>query len=139
MITTKGLVTICHHTKLLQYYWLYSLCCILHPHDLLITGILYLLISVIYFSLPPTPPPPWQTPVCSLCLWVCFCFVIFVHLFCFSHILIFVLPIYVLRVKTLKSLPYISTSELAGVHILYLKDKNPSRVLLSSSLTLTSF
>ena len=26
MIVTKKLVTICHHTKLLQYYWLYSLC-----------------------------------------------------------------------------------------------------------------
>lgn len=26
---------ICHYTKLLQYYCLYSLCCILPPHDLL--------------------------------------------------------------------------------------------------------
>ena len=30
------LVTICSHTKLLQYYWPYSLCCIWHPHGLCI-------------------------------------------------------------------------------------------------------
>ena len=29
-----SLVTICHHTKLLQYYWLSSTCCTLHPCDL---------------------------------------------------------------------------------------------------------
>lgn len=34
IITTVGLVTICHHTELLQYYWLYSLCCTLHLSDL---------------------------------------------------------------------------------------------------------
>ena len=26
-MTTVNLVTICHHTELLQYYWLYSQCC----------------------------------------------------------------------------------------------------------------
>ena len=31
MITTVSLVTVCHHTHLLQYYELYSLCCIFHP------------------------------------------------------------------------------------------------------------
>ena len=30
------LVTICHHTKFLQYYWLYSLCCMSYPCDLFI-------------------------------------------------------------------------------------------------------
>ena len=51
-----NLVTICHHTKLLQYYWLYSLCCILHPFDIyFMTGSLYLLISFTYLSVPPGP------------------------------------------------------------------------------------
>ena len=36
MINTVSPVTICVHTKLLQYYWLYSLCCTLHPYDLFI-------------------------------------------------------------------------------------------------------
>ena len=31
----------------------------------------------------PHSPPLWQPPVCSLYLWVSFCFVMFVHLFCF--------------------------------------------------------
>ena len=26
--------------------------------------------------------PPWQSPVCFLQLWLCFCFLIFIHLFC---------------------------------------------------------
>ena len=26
-----------HHTQLLQYYWLYSLCCTLHPRDCFVT------------------------------------------------------------------------------------------------------
>ena len=34
--------------------------------------------------LSPHPPPLQQLPVCSLFAWVCFCFVIFVHLFWFS-------------------------------------------------------
>ena len=36
MITTISLVTICQHTKLLQYYWLYSLSCMLYPLALFI-------------------------------------------------------------------------------------------------------
>ena len=54
-----SLVTICHHAELLQYYLLYSLCCTLHPHELLITGILYLLLPFIYFAwAPPSQPFP---------------------------------------------------------------------------------
>ena len=26
-------------------------------------------------STPPPPPPLWQPQVCSLCLWICFCFI----------------------------------------------------------------
>ena len=52
-----------------------------------VIGSLYLLIS---FSYSPQPPPFRQPPVCSLYLWVCFCSVTFVHLFCFvfkiSHV-----------------------------------------------------
>ena len=36
MLITISVVTICHHTKLLQYHWLYSLCYILYPCDLFI-------------------------------------------------------------------------------------------------------
>lgn len=32
----RSLVTICHCMKLLQYYWLYSLCSTLYPHNLFI-------------------------------------------------------------------------------------------------------
>ena len=34
MITTISLITICHHTNLLLYYWVYSLCCLLPSHDI---------------------------------------------------------------------------------------------------------
>ena len=34
--------TICHGTKLLQYYWLYSLCCTLYQCDLLILQLEFL-------------------------------------------------------------------------------------------------
>lgn len=33
---------------------------------------------------PSAPTPPWQASVCSLYLWVCFCF-LFIHLFWFLH------------------------------------------------------
>ena len=51
------LVTICHHTKLLQYYWLYFLC---HHHMWLIYFIiesLYLLICFACLAYPSTPYP----------------------------------------------------------------------------------
>ena len=43
------------------------------------TGGWYLSLSCPYYiSVLPLPPPLWQLSVCSLCLWVCFSFVIFV-------------------------------------------------------------
>ena len=54
MITTINLVTFCPHLNLLQYYWLYSIFCIVHPHDLFLTGSLCLLIPFTYFDHPPT-------------------------------------------------------------------------------------
>ena len=47
-----------------------------------ITGSLCLLILFTYFTHPP-PYPLWQPSVCSLYLWVCFCFIMVLHLFCF--------------------------------------------------------
>ena len=35
---------------------------------------LYLLMPNVQFFPPSTSPLPWQLQVCSLCLWVCFCF-----------------------------------------------------------------
>ena len=54
MITTISLVITCHRTELLQYYWLYCLCCTLHPCALtyFIAGSLYLLIPLTYFTCP---------------------------------------------------------------------------------------
>ena len=61
MITSIRSVSICHHTKLLQYYWLYSLCVHYIPRLMyFIAGSLYLLILFIYF-LCPTPPSPVAT------------------------------------------------------------------------------
>ena len=78
MISTISLVTSVT-IQLLQYYWLYSLCCILHPHDIyFIAWSFYLVISFTYFPHPPTTLPGvlWQLPGCYLCLWVfLFCFV----------------------------------------------------------------
>ena len=66
------LVNTCHHIKLLQNYWLHSLCCVLHPHDVFITGSAYLFIL---FSDVALPPLLWWPPVCSLYLQICACFV----------------------------------------------------------------
>ena len=46
-----SLVTLCLHTKLWQYYWPCSLCCVLHPHGFIIQlDVLYLLIRFTCFS-----------------------------------------------------------------------------------------
>jgi len=60
MIITVNLVTIHHHTKSLQYYWLYSPCHTLHPVTHFITGSLYFLILLIYFTFF-THLPPLET------------------------------------------------------------------------------
>ena len=54
MIITVSLVTICHHTKFIQYYWPYYPCCTLHPHDLFILQ----LEVCTSWSLSPICPPP---------------------------------------------------------------------------------
>ena len=58
--------------------------CTLHPCDLFI---LYLEVCTynsldLFYSSPTNPHPLWQ-PSFSLYVWVCFCFTLFVHLFCF--------------------------------------------------------
>lgn len=52
-----SIVTICHQT-LLQYYWLYSLCCTLHLCDLYIYNWGFLPLSSLYCTHPSTPICP---------------------------------------------------------------------------------
>ena len=84
MIARISLVTICHHTELLHNYWWYTPHRVLHSHNnLFIAGSLYLSIFLTASLLPPLTPSLWQLPLCSLKLWLHFCLVMFVHLFCF--------------------------------------------------------
>ena len=85
MIMMKNLVTICHHRKILQYHWLYSPAVYFIPVTLLFCNWKLAPLNLpLCFTHSPTPSPLWQPPVCSLYLWICFCFIIFVHLACFS-------------------------------------------------------
>ena len=83
MIITISLVTMCHQTKLLQYYWLYSLYCVLPPHDLFYNWKFVAFNPLHLFHPFLHPSHLWQPSVCSLYLWLCFCFVTFAHLFYF--------------------------------------------------------
>ena len=76
-----SLVTICHHTKILHNYWLYSLHYIFHRCD---SFILYLK-SPSSVSLLPSALKQLSSGnhLFVLYLWVCFCFIMFVHLLCF--------------------------------------------------------
>ena len=53
VITMINLVTICNRTKILHYYWLYSLCYTFYPSIYFVLESLYLLIFLT-FSLPTT-------------------------------------------------------------------------------------
>lgn len=83
IITLWRLVTIYHHTKLWQFYSLYSLCCALYPVTDFITGSLYFLIHFKYFTQPPAHPSSNHQMV--LCIWVCFCLVFFVLALDFTY------------------------------------------------------
>ena len=61
MITLLNLVAVCHHTKLLQYYWLYSLCC------MYISGT-YLSTNSASMNYIPGPCPGFLISGLSLCL-----------------------------------------------------------------------
>lgn len=74
-------VTIQKHRQLLQYYWPYLL------HIYLSYSWTYLSYSCkavphnhLYLFCPssPTPCPLWQSPVCSMYLCICFCFVLWI-------------------------------------------------------------
>ena len=65
IIITINLVTICRHTKLLQYYWPYTLC-----HIYFVTVNLCLLTRLPIKQPHPHPSQLWQPFVCSLYLWV---------------------------------------------------------------------
>ena len=68
-----SLVTICYHAKLLQYYWLYYLCCIFYPHDSLFSNCKFLSLNFSYLfhlSRHPLYPSSLAIPlVYSLYLW----------------------------------------------------------------------
>ena len=66
MITTECLVTICPHTKLLQYYWLFSLCYLLHPCGLFYNWRFLPVNPVYLFHTPPTSSPPATTHLFSV-------------------------------------------------------------------------
>lgn len=86
MITTESLVTICPHTKLLQYYWLFSLCYLLNPCGLFFVCVIALIaqnvccyklymdcnwrflpVNPLYlFYTPPTSSPPATTHLFSV-------------------------------------------------------------------------
>lgn len=66
-LLTASIGTTCHHTVLLKYYWLYSLFCAFHPHDLLFPQTEA---CISYCSSPILPilllPSQWQPTICSL-------------------------------------------------------------------------
>ena len=79
----KSVTSISYPTVLLQYYWLYFLHCTVHSCELFI--LLWPLCT--FYPLHPLclslhPSQLWQPPVCSLYLWVCFCFLC---LFCWLN------------------------------------------------------
>ena len=83
MIITESLVTICHHTKMLHNHWLYSPCCAFHTCDsfILQLEVRKLSISLTYFFLSFMPLPSGNH-LFALCIYDCFYFVMFAHLFC---------------------------------------------------------
>ena len=70
-----------HRTRLL-HYWLYSLCCTLHPVTIIITGNLYFLIPFTFQTHSLNPPTTGKHQF-VLCIYE-FVSVSFVHLFCFK-------------------------------------------------------
>ena len=86
LMTKISLVTICHHTKLPQYYWLDSLCCTFHSMTYFVTGSLYYFMFFTCFAhtlTSPIPTPLATTSLFSLiyesvyvlfCLFICFVF-----------------------------------------------------------------
>ena len=83
MITIISLVTNCHNTMILKYYWLYSPSCAFHPMSFA-TGSFHLLISLAYSSILPLPSPLATTCLFSVSMSL-FLFY-FVHLFFESYI-----------------------------------------------------
>ena len=70
-----SLVTICHHRKLLQYYWLYSPYCTFHLPDIyFLPGSFYLLISLslaYFIHFPTFSLLKVKVLVAQLCLTLC--------------------------------------------------------------------
>ena len=83
MVTTMSIATTCHKV--------FTILLIIFPMRYItspwliyfVTENLYLLISLQLFHWTSPPSLLWQLPCCSLCLYVCFRFVLFVKLLCF--------------------------------------------------------
>ena len=75
-----SLVTICDHTKLLQYYWVYSSCCILNPITYFILNARLYLLSTCLFQPSLHPYPSNHKLILCInvsflfCLIICFAF-----------------------------------------------------------------
>ena len=83
MITMISLVTMCHHRKIAHHCWLYSPHYISHPWLIYFAAqSLYLLISLTFFF-PPHSLLSTGNHLFVLCIYDCFCFVMFAHLFYF--------------------------------------------------------
>lgn len=90
MLTTINIVNTYHCTNLLQYfvimYYIYSLCCTLHPHDLFDKWKFVALYPLTLFSPSPTAPPLWQ-PLVVFCVFMrLFQYWLFLLLFLRFHI-----------------------------------------------------
>ena len=90
MITSVNIVTTCYHTKMLDYYWLFSPDFPLHSHDLFTLWLEFFTssFSLTLFHSSPTPSPADKPFVCTLYQWLPFCFICSFGFFFFhtSHI-----------------------------------------------------
>ena len=86
-ITMISLVTTCPHTKLLQYFLRYSLCCILHLHALLVLFYNWRFVPLNTVQLFLPLPLLWQPRICLQCLLVGFGFVLFFRFLYVSEII----------------------------------------------------
>ena len=83
MVTMRSLVMMSHYIKIIYNYWLYSPVHFISMTHLFCNWELVPLKSPHLFLSLSHPPSLWPPPVCSLYLWLCFCFVTFVHFFSF--------------------------------------------------------
>ena len=123
IITIISLVTICYHTKLLYYSCLYSPYYAFHPVIYFVTGSLYLLISLIYFTHPPTLSPPPTSCLFSLSMsrlcYIC-SFVLFFQIPHISKMLSFCLSLtFSLNIITSRSTYVVANDQISSFSIFF--------------------